>query len=554
MSVQQEYALHSKDLGRIACARCRRLKIKCIFEAGVDGPCKRCLASSSVCEEAKSTRKPKRTSDDRVAQLEETVQSLTSTITRMRELHSPQNKVYSPSEGGQIILPALRDQAASSPMAYASSTTSTTAPVTARSDSNDFDCGGIDELVSSGVLTHSRLPELFERSRSLLANGLCPLQIPVEMTYWEMYKRRPILLQVLITIASSDDTELYAVLGERTKNRLLYEYFMNNTRRLELIQAFLMSCEYFSPKAPSHVWIHHSFGPLATEVALDINLYQSPANREEAFDVLEHERTVLWLFVVHASMLTANRRQPQRVLWTSHHTKCKHLLESGNYRDRQLAKMTAIPRLLMEIQECGEMLQSRALVDSFQTRILNLQSEFGTSPHPSAQIGISSLMLSLHEAHIRNTEVTPDNTDLVISKELCKNAATSILYTTEQLPGDVLGYPSFFLVKPLQCLVQLCKIFRHFNEDDGFAQNYAQRTDQALMQLNIRGSGLAQHLRGKPQMIMRWFKEAEVISSEDAAPQVIQWNNNRRLKSGDVDGSTSDIDFQTFVDMFQISP
>ena len=548
-----ECDINSKDLGRIACARCRRLKIKCIFDSESTTVCKRCANSNSICEEAKSTRKPKRNGDDRVAHLEETVQILESRLRQMHHNHSsPHDNGYYRKEM-PIILPAIKTSASSSPLAERPSITRPRQPEEAcrQTCSLQFDSGGIDELIASGILTQQRLIELYELSKQFLAAGLSPLQIPSHMTYWDMYRQKPILLQVLITIATNNDATLYSVLSERMRNRLLFEYFINNTRRLELVQAFCMACDYLQPNEQSNVWGQHSYAPLATEVALDIGLFSPPVSREEGFDDLDHERTVLWLNSMYTAMLTNNRRQPQRVLWTEYHVRCKTMLEVGNYRDRQLAKLTTIPRLLLEIQECGTLLKSKQLVDAFQTRILNLEADFGSTPHPAAQMGISLLVMTLHETHIRSSEVTGDNTQLIISMELCKNAAISILYTAEQLPGNVLGYPTFYLVRPLQALLSLCKIFRYLDQDDGFVERYAARADQALASFQDRGSGLAKNMVGKPAIVLRWFREADVISSEDAGPQIIQWNN-RRMELEALEGAT-DLDFQTFVDMFQIT-
>lgn len=366
-----------KDLGRIACARCRRLKIKCTV-ADDSSKCSRCLTSQSECLEAPSTRKlTKRKDSDRVSHLESTVSDLQSTIQQMRQqraLPSPPSPYRAPD------IPSIRsfDSPVLRSTISSNTTPSTWSSYRPASDmAPEVDTTGLDELISSNILTQADLINLYERIKPMLRSGL---RLSPNLSYWELYRTRPILLQALITIASSSDSLLHPVLVERMKNRLLFEYFVNNTRRIDLVQAFLLNCEYqtFSdaPMSSPMSSSIHSYAPLATEVALDLNMFEDPEkdhSRIPALDELEYERTLLWLFTVHTAMLSAMNRQPQRVQWTAYHTVCKIRLEAADPFNRELALITAIPRLQIEIQECGTYITSPDVLKTFIDRIRSLE-------------------------------------------------------------------------------------------------------------------------------------------------------------------------------------
>lgn len=238
---------------------------------------------------------------------------------------------------------------------------------------------GIDELISGGTVTQERLLELFEIVRCTIAPSLKAVRIPEHIGYWDLYHQRPIMLQALVTTASATDALLYPVLYDRLRNRLLHEYFMEHTRNIDLVQALLFSCEFFAPTEQPRVQSTvQSWAPLATEVALDIGMFSEPLKpRLDAFDSLEYERTLIWLNVTFASMSVAHRRLPQRVVWTNYHTICKVRLEASHPQDCELARMTDLPRLAIEIQEAGPLLKSLTIVNAFQQKISGLKAELG---------------------------------------------------------------------------------------------------------------------------------------------------------------------------------
>lgn len=241
-----------------------------------------------------------------------------------------------------------------------------------------FDTEGLDELIRSNIISQAELITLYENVKG---NILSSVRIPTEKTYWDLYRARPILLQVLITIASSTDPLLFPVLSERMKNRLLYEYFVNSTRRIDLLQGFMLSCEFCLPGDQANFWILQSYAVLATEVALDLKIYQAPSKpRSDQFDELEYERTLLGLYSMHTGMLSASRRQPQRVQWTDYHALCKQKLGTSTVYNRQIALMTDLLRLGLEIIEAGPHLASGRVVKSFAQKINVVENSFDLPP------------------------------------------------------------------------------------------------------------------------------------------------------------------------------
>lgn len=72
-----------------------------------------------------------------------------------------------------------------------------------------------------------------------MASGLSVVKLPPSISYWDLYRKAPILLQALITIAGSNEPTLYRDLGERMRESLQNEFFNLATRRLDLIQGLL---------------------------------------------------------------------------------------------------------------------------------------------------------------------------------------------------------------------------------------------------------------------------------------------------------------------------
>ncbi|CCG83637.1 C6 zinc finger domain protein [Taphrina deformans PYCC 5710] len=543
------HAATAKDAGRIACARCRRLKIKCIVDDDANGRCKRCISSKSLCEDAVSTKKTlKRKDSDRVADLESTVEQLRFAITQMKQPeHSSSSANTSPDK--RFELPPIQSLDSSSPKTWGHPPLSSSSGISSSSPPDSpqaFDTEGLDELIRSKIISQSEMIALFNSVKSCLASAL---RIPPSKNYWDLYRERPILLQVLITIASSKDALLFPVLSERTKNRLLYEYFVNSTRRLDLLQGFLLSCEFCLPGDQIGFWILHSYAVLATEVALDLKMYQ-PRTKPcpIQYDELEYERTLMWLYACHVGMLSSSRRQPQRVQWTDYHEECKRKLEASDNLDRRIALMTDLPRLNLEIQQAERYFTSSEVLRSFSDRVDRTEASFGSivQDEPRMAIGFASLRLSLHETYLRSTKTNdPTNTQVVISKEICMEVAERVLKLVESLHVDR-GYPSYLYVKPLHALLVVCKMTRYTKGvDDSWAQNYATRVDAVLSTQGLRGQGLARLVGGKAGAIVRWWKSSPELGKDENFVDTLQ----RVVNTVDAQAVTTPSDFD-----FQINP
>lgn len=380
---------HSKENGRLACARCRRLKIKCIFDDNAE-ICKRCQSSNSECEEAVSTRKLlKRKGSDRVAQLESTVNELQSTIRLMKDQQALPPLIDSSSGINPVVSPSSRTLQSDSSYQSSGFSWSDKGSLSTPSSNlnpspfstNSFQCdtAGIDDLIKSKIVTQLELTNLFEKMRASLAVSPSGVRLPENITYWELYQHRPILLQALITIASSSDPVLYPLLWIRMKSRLLSSFFTNNTRRIDLIQGLLLSTEYFTPQDNTATWVSYAYAPLATEVALDLNMFTAPTvRREDALDDLEYERTLIWLNSTHCAILASSNRFPERVIWTPYHHSCIGKLRMSNTSDHELSIISAIPRMISELHSCGPQIKSMTVLQSFTQRLRTMETEIGS--------------------------------------------------------------------------------------------------------------------------------------------------------------------------------
>lgn len=307
------------------------------------------------------------------------------------------------------------------------------------------------------------------------------------------------------------------------------------------------SCEYFPQSSASTVWNSHSYAALATEVALDLNLYGPPSEpRSEALDDLEYERTLLGLFLVHCSMLCTSGRQPQRVLWTDYHSLCKNKLEGSTFADRELAILTQVTLLHVEIQEAGPHLRSEHLLHNFQRRI----STFGTaleSGSPRATVAINQVTLALHTSFIGCADLGMlRSSQLFISKDICKTTAFSTLYAVEFLPGNAMTTPTYILAKPLHSLISVCKIFRYLKiTEEEWAQQYADKYNSIMAAFEQRGSTVARHFRGIADLVLRWWKEAE-ITMNDSPIQVLKWH--MKISELEKVEQDMDIEFRNFIE------
>lgn len=235
---------------RIACARCRRLKIKCEARSEQAG-CTRCVAASAACREAISTRKPKRKAIDRVAQLEATVTDLTNTIHEMRRQYAIPSATVSPTAlpiSASLPLSDLKPTTARSSLEHDNWEKMVSSSTTSRL--NKSDCGfkdkdenmtGIDDLMNSRVLTQEKTVSLLDAVKARMSSGFSIVRLPLNIDYSEMYHRSPIVLQALITIGSSTDPVLYTTLCHKMKDNLLNEFFVKNTRTLDLLQGLLLA-------------------------------------------------------------------------------------------------------------------------------------------------------------------------------------------------------------------------------------------------------------------------------------------------------------------------
>lgn len=276
------------------------------------------------------------------------------------------------------------------------------------------------------------------------------------------------------------------------------------------------------------MWSSHTYVALATEVALDLNMYAPPVeSSNDPLDELEYERTLIGLFVVHCSLLCGTRRQPQRVLWTEYHNICRAKLEASTLSDRELAVLTHVSLLHVEIQAAGSHMKSLDLLRHFQRRISDLDAALG-SGSANAIVALNQVTLAMHESFIRFSDLNIyHNTQLFISKEICKTTAYSTLYAIESLPGNPSTIPTLIFAKPIYCLITVCKLLRFLKiDEDDWARVYAEKYDHMMASFGERGSIPAQNLFGKAGLVLRWWKEAE-IAMTDSPIQVMQWSLKR---------------------------
>lgn len=211
--------------------------------------CIRCLAANIDCEEAVSTRKLKRKEEDRVAQLESTVAHLTNSLHSLKCQSMNQYSADSAPVNGRSILPGTNMESLNGQLTPEMQTWDAlpassigSLPNGSVNMTKGISRGpeGIDELINSGIITEEQARRLFENIKQRMASGISIVKLPENVQYQDLYRSAPILLQALITVASSIDPLIYPALCAKMRDTLLNEFFVKVTRRLDLVQGLLL--------------------------------------------------------------------------------------------------------------------------------------------------------------------------------------------------------------------------------------------------------------------------------------------------------------------------
>ena len=477
------------------------------------------MSARQPCEPAMSKRKLKRPSEgDRFSSLEATVAQLTNKIQKMSG--------QSPSESV-------------SPTVWSGPSATTMSSVDAPVYGPMFGNSGIDELIASGIITQQKAIDLFQDFVDALKYGLSNLILPSNVSFWDLYSRRPILLQAILMAASGDDSVLYPIMLEKLKARLLHEYFTNFTRTLDLMQAFLLSCEFFTPEDQPTKWMSQTWAPLALEVAMDINLFDDAKQPDELVP-LETERSVLWVYSMHAWHAIGNKRLPRRIIWTTRHEQCRLRLMNGCMLDRVLANCSLFPKHFLDFMDF-ERCCTKSILQANLQRVALLEEACSATPHPVLKNGINAMIISLHETFTRKAERTIENAaQIQMSVAEVKRAAIGSTNVIESLTGPPIGVPTFFLFKPLHTILICCKVFRNANiDEDAWALEYADRVEQSLLRISRKGSVMAATAFAKPGEIIRYFRECP--ANEDLTTSIAKFWAQKEV----VDTS---VDFQLFAE------
>ncbi|ORY80884.1 hypothetical protein BCR37DRAFT_380737 [Protomyces lactucae-debilis] len=548
--------------GRVACGRCRRLKVKCRYK-DEEASCLRCTSSKQECIEAVSQRKPKRKMDAKAAHYEETIRNLQETINQLQRervsgssassirpailpfnqpfqssasplytttsnaraevpIHLPVPKagVQNTSPGlGLPSLPAYDGSVASQPPAQHENGLGATfsGQSVPASEANQ----GVSEFINNGLITQSQAQAFFDRARYGQIASYGALAIPEKISFADVRRCRPLVAMCAVAVGAQEDSkELYLELVSQCKRKILNEYYIQGSRKLDVLQAMLLANERFSFSAGApHVSM--TFALIAYELTLDLGMHTPTTRvREDAWDDLEYERTFMGVFMTLSCMMLASKRQPERVPWNSWHSTCKARLEASNKHDRICAKLTVVPRIGREIFECIDCL-TPAIVRSFQQRIVEFQAELVDATHPMLQICTGMLTLTLHEGYIfgvRNPqEAGSDRTQLLLSMQHICNALENVIDTINRI-SNLAAYPAFFAFKPHSALVALAKVQRHLGINDGQVQHYAELVERGLFVPD--GSAPRSHITalliGKTKQIVHWYNTAAEVNATDS--------------------------------------
>ncbi|KAE8148076.1 hypothetical protein BDV25DRAFT_159017 [Aspergillus avenaceus] len=397
-----------------ACESCRQLKVRCEPDAtNPNASCKRCAKAGRSCVVTAPTRKRQKKTDSRVAELERKIDALTASLQASqgntpvlqtaplgpppddhagRRWLGPTNGASSRStpgdsptglagnkrrHSGEIkdardsgrVAPAIpnppspgTDQIMDNAARrwYASGNTVSEPKVS--NDSTD--------IINRGLVSVAAASEAFDRYMHHMTHHLPMVAFPVGTKMESVRATKPVLFHVIIAVSiGSIQPEIQVPLIDDFYKVIAERILIKGEKSLELVQALLVSCNWYVPPDHFEELKFYQLSHLAVTLAMDIGMYRRPMPKSRPWNLVKDlilkkspsldpdsaEARRAWLGCYFmATQLAASLRRTLLVRWTPYMDECIEILEKSPDAlptDRVMIQWAKLVHIIEEIHQ-----------------------------------------------------------------------------------------------------------------------------------------------------------------------------------------------------------
>lgn len=287
-------APEKRHIGKHACEKCRKLKIRCLTDTlQQHGKCRKCYATGADCEwkEISTKRRRKRT-DARVTDLERQIQSLENTLTGLRDGFIGASNVNASKEDGPLSMQSHSTPSdTTGPPVNSIENSGSIAPADIIDPAQQYPSlslrgqdfrdlqhipAQIDSLQHiSGIqdLSLQQRAGMFEDFRAMLLPQYPVITLDDETSFVQMEETEPLLAVAIVTAASSlSEPSVFKVLHANLLQHLCQKILIEGDKSMEILQALLVSAVWFCPPDTLEYLSFYQWTHMAGTMALELGL------------------------------------------------------------------------------------------------------------------------------------------------------------------------------------------------------------------------------------------------------------------------------------------
>ncbi|KAL4783446.1 hypothetical protein BJX76DRAFT_257323 [Aspergillus varians] len=396
-----------------ACESCRQLKVRCEPDlSNPDKPCKRCAKAGRSCIVTVPNRKRQKKTDSRVTELERKIDVLTATLHATQKIDAilPSNNSTQSSSsredgvGRRWLVPGRSSSDRSIPSRPAQmgnkrhhsgeikdsrdtaalltpSQASNPSPGSENADSagrsfpapwstprpNTRESPRGPDIVDRGLVSPAVALDAYTRYVDVMCQYIPMVVFPPGTQMSEVRRDKPVLFHAIVAVAvgplepSAQNTlllELYKTIAERV--------IVNGEKSLDLVQALLVSCAFYTPPENFEEIKFYQLAQLAVAVGIDIGMYRKSKAIGKPFNFIRDfvknapvtapdspEIRRAWLGCYFVSVQTSSAlRRPILVRWLPYMDECVEILENSPDAlpsDKRMIHWAKLARIIEEI-------------------------------------------------------------------------------------------------------------------------------------------------------------------------------------------------------------
>ena len=469
-----------------ACARCRKLKVRCEWDQSTCSRCQRCFNAKVACEKYypqprkrpirvnnlnrnSSSNFALRQANRRIEELDQQVCELTNKLLHERKRNNVDHGQYNQLNvsisgvGANWVKQGSTNQSSSNNHVFGLLPGETNNRIYGRSQGDvRF---GIDEILGGKLINHKQAEELYQSMKNV--------DFPVfkfikefsdGYSFEDLRFKYPTFLLASVVGGSmlsgmNEYDEMSVVLDREIGDRI----FVRRDREPEILVALIIASIFVMPSKKtgfqSLMYMHLGYF-LLHSIPRDIKTCWSNNEKES---ILQEKRLTLAVYCVLTS-INIDSTRPLIAAWTKANEEfATELVENGNLGDCHLVivcRLLALTEEVSKILSSNDILQPetlRTFAHSYTQRIQSFSREI-TAPTYLTEEFILYAHLFVRQAILKVLRLQKSTDNMVIE---CINGAIhyamKMLELFLQLDPDK-KYPSYFYWKPSQSLLALVKL------------------------------------------------------------------------------------------------